>query len=75
MTDRPRSRPVRENAKIFLAGRTCRIQWLDDEGPTGDYICLFANAGWIRVEDIKTGKEFVSPASAVWRIENVHEKA
>lgn len=67
--------PVRSNNKIFLAGRTVRISWNDPDEGEGNYLVLFANDGWLRLESIETGKEFVTPASNVWRIVDVNEKA
>jgi hypothetical protein len=47
--------------------------WLDDEGPVGEYVVIFSNNTWLRLLEVSTGKEFVSPASAVYRIENIVE--
>ena len=70
-----RNAPVRSNNKIFLAGRTVRIEWNDPDEAPGNYLVLFANDGWLRLESVEAGKEFLTPVANVWRIVDIHEKA
>lgn len=56
------------NGKIYLSGRDVRIEWNDVDEAPGHYHVLFAGDGWLRLQVIESGKQFVTPASNVWRI-------
>jgi hypothetical protein len=65
-----RPRP-RNNVKFFLTGRTVRIDWATVEADSGVYLCIFHGDGWLRLKDVKSGKEFATPVVNVWRVTDV----
>lgn len=58
-------RPSRDNAKLFLAGRSVEVVW--EDGTKGSYLCVFTNATVLVVRN-NEGQEIIAPWWTVYRV-------